>query len=83
MRTLKTETEETPIYGILALVFGVFSGVMGLVFGIIGLKTYKNETYRKYCKIGIVISVVMLLVSVIIIVGCILVSIYAGEPLPQ
>lgn len=81
VRALKTEAEETPIYGILALVFGAFGGVMGLVFGLIGLKTYKNETYRKYCKIGIGLFIAWVIIAVIAVIIAIMVSLAASTAL--
>lgn len=68
VRALKTEPVENSIYGILAIVFGALGGWLGLVFGIVGLKTYKNETYRKYCKIGIGLFVGWIVIAVILLV---------------
>lgn len=78
-RDLKVEKEETSLYGILAIVFGALGGWLGLVFGIIGLKTYKNETYRKYCKIGIGLFVAWVVIAIILIVVSIVTVAAAGS----
>lgn len=76
---LKVEKEETSTYGILAIVFGALGGWLGLVFGILGLKTYKNETYRKYCKIGIGLFVAWVVIAVIMIIVSIVTVVAAGS----
>lgn len=51
--SLEKEKEESSIWGILSIVFGALGGWLGIVFGIIGLCTYKEQSNRKKCKIGI------------------------------
>ncbi len=67
VRELRTEPEENSVYGVLAIVFGALGGLLGLIFGIIGLKTYKDERYRKQCKIGIGLFIGWIILAVIII----------------
>lgn len=61
------EKQESSVIGILAIVFGALGGWIGLVLGIVGLKTYKNETYRKYCKIGIILFCVWVVIDIILL----------------
>lgn len=46
-------TQESKVWGILSLIFGILGGLLGLVFGIVGLCTYKEKQNRLMCKIGI------------------------------
>lgn len=62
------EVSESSIWGILAIVFGALGGWFGLLFGIIGLATYKNESNRKKCKIGIGLFIGWIVFYVIIMI---------------
>ena len=56
-------------FGILSIIFGFISPLAGLVLGIIGVNLSKNQKSemakngKKYSKIGIVISVIMLIIT--------------------
>lgn len=61
--------EDSPAYGILAILFGVMGGFLGLVFGLVGLKLiYKQEANRVCCKIGIGFFVVWVVLDIILII---------------
>jgi len=57
------------ILGIMSIVFGFISPLAGLVFGIIGVnlsgnqKSEMSKKGKKYSKIGIIISVIMLVIT--------------------
>ena len=56
------------IFGIMSIVFGFVSPLAGLVFGVIGMNLGKEKSEmavkgRKYSKIGIVISIIMLIIT--------------------
>ncbi len=53
---------------IAALVFSILGGLVGLILDIVGLCTLKGETDRKYCKVGLIISIVYIVIWVIVIV---------------
>ena len=67
-------TNVSPIFGILALIFGILGSLVpALIFGIIGLNKYpKNNKdtmkYRNMCIAGIVIGIIMFILSMIIFV---------------
>lgn len=68
VREIKMELPERAVIAYLSVIFGALGGVLGLVFGIIGLKTYRNATYRKYCKIGIVLSIISIVAFVVFMI---------------
>lgn len=59
---------ESNVWGILSIVFGALGGWLGLVFGIIGLCTYKDESNRKKCKIGIGLVLGWVVLAIIYII---------------
>ncbi len=63
-----TTMQESKVWGILSLIFGILGGWIGLIFGIVGLCTYKDKQNRLMCKIGIGIFVFWLILSLLIIV---------------
>lgn len=60
------------VLGIMSIVFGFVSPLAGLVFGIIGVKlsgNHKSEMSKKgkkYSKIGIFISIIVLIITMIV-----------------
>lgn len=64
--------DDSPVMGILAIVFGALGGWLGIVFGIIGLTMYKEPKNRKNCKIGIGLFVGWIVLWVIIIVAVVI-----------
>ncbi len=58
--------EETKLWWILSIVFAFLINWLGIVFGIIGLVTYKNQENRKLSLVGLVISVVIFIISMIV-----------------
>lgn len=54
---------------IAALVFSILGGWIGLLLDIIGLCTLKGEQDRKYCKIGLIISIVFVVIEIIAIIA--------------
>lgn len=64
----------SPIWGILALVFGILGGWLALVFGIIGLTQYKNpadpgyNSNRKMCKVGIGLFIAWVVIIILLII---------------
>jgi len=59
------------VFGIMSIVFGFVSPLAGLLFGIIGMnlsgkqKSEMSTKGKKYSKIGIVISVIMLIITIV------------------
>ncbi|MCM1394452.1 MAG: zinc ribbon domain-containing protein [Bacteroides sp.] len=53
---------------IAAFVFSLLGGWIGLVLDIIGLCTLKTEADRKYCKVGLIISICWIVLEIILIV---------------
>lgn len=68
VKEVVNEKEESPIFSILAIVFGALGGWLGLLFGIIGLATYKDPKYRKNCKIGIGLFIGWVVLYIILII---------------
>ena len=68
--------KEEHMWGVLSLIGAIF-GLIGLIFGIIGLSRCKRKKERKMCIEGIILSLAATLVAIIVIVGGILMSIYA------
>ena len=58
-------TQESKVWGILSLIFGILGGLLGLVFGIVGLCTYKEKQNRLMCKIGIGIFLLWIIIPII------------------
>ncbi len=58
--------DTSPVFAILALVFGILGGWLAIVFGAIGLTKYKSGPYRNMCIAGIVLSVVWICIIVAI-----------------
>ena len=57
------------VLGILSIVFGFLSPLGGLVLGIIGVNLGKGKSEmavkgKKYSKIGIVVSIIMLIITI-------------------
>ena len=48
--------KESQVIGILAIVFSALGGFLGIIFSIIGLVIYKEESNKKLCKIGLIIT---------------------------
>ena len=62
-------TQETKVWGILSLIFGILGGWLGLVFGIIGLCTYKDKQNKLMCKVGIGIFAFWAIIYLLILIG--------------
>jgi len=62
----ETAQNESSTLGVLSIVFGALGGLLGLVLSIIGLSTYKNETNRTYCKIGLGLCCMWVFILVIV-----------------
>ena len=58
--------DTSPVFAILALVFGILGGWLAIVFGAIGLTKYKSGPYRNMCIAGIVLGVVWICIIVAI-----------------
>lgn len=59
------------LLGILSIVFAFFSPLAGLVLGIIGMvqsKRHKVERAKKLNTIGIVLSVIFILISIVFLI---------------
>ena len=55
---------DNPNYGIIAIVCSIFLGWIGLVMSILGMTKSTNEDVRKKCKIGVIIGIVKVVISV-------------------
>ena len=59
--------ETSPVFAILALVFGILGVVVpGFVFSIIGLKKYTSGPHRNMCIAGLVLSIVWTIIIIIL-----------------
>lgn len=58
---------ESPVIGILSIIFSFFIAIIGCILGIIGLQSYKEKPNITNCKIGLVISIVSIILEVIAI----------------
>ena len=58
--------DTSPVFAILALVFGILGGWLGIVFGAIGLSKYKSGPYRNMCIVGIVLAVAWIAITIAI-----------------
>ena len=55
---------DNPNYGIIAIVCTIFLGWIGLVMAILGMTKSTNADVRAKCKIGVIIGIVMVVISV-------------------
>lgn len=49
--------QESSALGVLSIVFSCLGGFLGLILSIIGMCTYKEESNKKLCKIGLGICI--------------------------
>ena len=65
---IKKEFHESPVLGILAIIFSTITVIFGLVFGIVGLNVYQDYFNRLHCKIGVAISITYLTIGAIFLI---------------
>lgn len=63
---MQTNNTESSLIGILAIVFSIIMSGVGLIISVIGLCTCKLPENRKNCKIGLCISIALILLAIII-----------------
>ena len=56
----------SPVFAILALVFGILGGWLGIVFGAIGISKYKSGPYRNMSIAGLVLAIVWIVITIVI-----------------
>jgi len=61
-----TVKPESPIIGILALVFSILGGCLGLIFAVIGLVMYKEKSNRNLCIISLLILLGWILILLLL-----------------
>lgn len=49
--------KESPVFGILAIIFSLLGGWLGLAFAIMGIATYKEKNNRTMCFVAIGLQV--------------------------
>ena len=47
------QKKESPVFGVLALIFSLLGGWLGLAFAIMGIATYKEKSNRTLCFVAI------------------------------
>ena len=55
---------DNPNYGIIAIVCTIFLGWIGLVMSILGMTKSTNADVKAKCKIGVIIGIVLIVISV-------------------
>lgn len=56
----------SPVFAILALVFGILGGWLGIVFGAIGISKYKKGPYRNMSIAGLVLAIAWIAITIAI-----------------